>query len=109
MPQFVFTMTRGSKSATSHFSLPKALGPGVTTHSNSPATPGAVDSDFMSRSTSAGEKPVTKIGHFDARSIGRTGPHSVGEEICKSGSPFSSMDVWDGKPNPGEKKKKQSL
>src|SRR5277367_5058305 len=62
-PQFVLTITLGSKSATSHFSLPNAFGPGVTTHSNSPATPGAVESDRTSLSTSVGENPVTTIGH----------------------------------------------
>jgi len=105
-PQFVFTITLGSKSATSHFSLPNVFGPGVTTHSNSPATSDAVDNDRTSLSISAGEKPVTNIGHLLARSIGRTGPHSVGEAICRTGSKSSDVDVGEGNPKPGEKKEK---
>lgn len=109
MPQLVFTMTLGSKSATSHFSLPKALGPGVMTHSNSPATSGAIERDRTSLSTSVGENPVIKMGHLLARSIGSTGPHSVGDAICNIGSPFSAKESGDGNPKPGEKKKNISL
>lgn len=109
IPQLVLTMTLGSKSATSHFSLPNALGPGVMTHSNSPATSGATDRDRTSRSTSVGENPVTKMGHLLASSMGSTGPHSVGDAICRRGSPFSAKESGEGNPNPGEKKKKTSL
>ena len=108
-PQFVFTITRGSKSATSHLMLPNSFSPGVTIQSNSPATPGAFDSDLTSLSTSAGENPVTKIGHFVASSSGMTGPHSVGETIWRTGLPFSSTEVGEGNPNPGEKRTKASV
>src|SRR5260370_24867273 len=110
IPQFVFTITLGSKSATSHFSLPNAFSPGVITQSNSPATPGARDIDLISRSTSAGENPVTKIGHFVDNRSGRTGSHSVGDSICSRGSPVTSdVDVGDGNPKPGENMKKRSV
>lgn len=109
-PQFVLTITLGSKSATSHFSLPNAFSPGVITQSNSPATPGAIDIDLMSRSTSVGENPVTKIGHFVANRSGRTGPHSLGDSICNKGSPVTSeTEVGDGKPKPGENMTKRSV
>ena len=69
-----------------------------------------LDSDFTSRSTSAGENPVTKIGHFVARSWGRTGPHSVGDATWRRGSPVASLtELGEGKPSPGENRKKQSV
>lgn len=108
-PQLVLTITLGSKSATSHFSLPKVFGPGVITHSNSPATSGAVDNDRTSLSTSVGENPVTKTGHLLASNMGKTGPHSVGDAICRRGFESLEVDSGEGNPNPGEKKKKRSL
>src|SRR6266404_9795693 len=109
-PQFALTITLGSKSATSHFSLPNAFSPGVITQSNSPATPRALDIDLTSRSTSVGENPVTNIGHLVANKSGRTGPHSVSDSICNKGSLVTSeIEVGDGKPKPGENMKKRSV
>lgn len=110
MPQFVFTMTLGSKSATSHFSLPNAFSPGVTTQSNSPATPSQVASARTSRSTSVGLKPVTNTAHLVCRSSGSVPPHVSGSATWRSGSPAAvSAPDAEGKPRPGEKRKKTSV
>jgi hypothetical protein len=108
-PQFVFTMTLGSKSATSHFSLPNRFSPGVTAHSNSPATPETCSRERISLLTCAGENYVANIAHLVARSA-VTNWVPTQEAICKPGLPSSSeTNAGEGKPNLKEKRKNTSV